>query len=70
MTLNISGRCLCGSVSFECSAEPIFQGCCHCDDCRRSGGSLYASFVFVPTETLLSSVKRTPINTRVTEAPL
>ncbi len=53
MTLNISGRCLCGSVSFECSAEPMFQGCCHCDDCRRSGGSLYASFVFVPAETLL-----------------
>ena len=53
MTLNISGRCFCGSVSFECSAEPVFQGCCHCDDCRRSGGSLYASFVFVPTETLL-----------------
>ena len=46
MTLNITGHCLCGSVSFECSAEPIFQGSCHCDDCRRSSGSLYGSFFF------------------------
>ena len=52
MTLNISGRCLCGSVRFNCCAEPIFQGSCHCDDCRRSSGSLYGSFVFVLAETV------------------
>ena len=55
MTLNITGHCLCGSVSFECSAEPIFQGSCHCDDCRRSSGSLYGSFVFVLVETVTIS---------------
>ena len=52
MKLDISGHCLCGSVSFECNAEPIFQGSCHCDDCRRSSGSLYGSFVFVPAESV------------------
>jgi hypothetical protein len=25
----------------------MFQANCHCDDCRRSGGSVYASFAFV-----------------------
>jgi hypothetical protein len=25
----------------------MFQANCHCDDCRRSGGGVYASFVFV-----------------------
>ncbi len=36
MTSKFSGRCLCGSVKFECSAEPVF----------------YGSYAFVPTEAL------------------
>ena len=52
MTSEFSGRCLCGSVRFECSAAPVFQACCHCDDCRRSGGGIYGSYAFVPTEAL------------------
>ena len=51
-TLIFSGRCLCGSVVFECRAEPEFQVCCHCEDCRRAGGSVYGSFVFVSDEAL------------------
>jgi hypothetical protein len=47
-----SGRCLCGLVRFECGAEPEFQACCHCEDCRRAGGGVYGSFVFVSGESL------------------
>ena len=47
-----SGRCLCGLVRFECRAEPEFQACCHCDDCRHAGGGVYGSFVFVSGEAL------------------
>ena len=47
MTEGFHGQCLCGAVSFECAGKPTFQANCHCDDCRRSGGSVYASFVFV-----------------------
>ena len=47
MTEVFRGRCLCGAVSFACTSEPMFQANCHCDDCRRSGGSVYASFAFV-----------------------
>ena len=31
----------------------MFQAYCHCDDCRRSGGGVYASFVFV-SESMLT----------------
>ncbi len=47
-----NGRCLCGSVSFECSSEPEFPHCCHCDDCRRASGGVYGSFVYVSEEAL------------------
>ena len=46
MTEGFRGQCLCGAVTFESSSDPMFQAC-HCDDCRRSGGSVYASFAFV-----------------------
>lgn len=52
MSAVFTGRCLCGGVTFESSSEPIFQSNCHCDDCRRSGGGAYASFVFVPVDAL------------------
>jgi hypothetical protein len=47
-----SGQCLCGSIQFNCSIKPSFQANCHCDDCRKSGGSVYASFAFVAVESL------------------
>ena len=51
-TSTFRGHCLCGSLRFECSAEPEFQVCCHCDDCRRVSGGVYGSFVFVSAEAL------------------
>ena len=38
----LSGRCLCGAVSFESDSEPISVTYCHCDDCRRVTGSAFA----------------------------
>ena len=52
MTHQFSGRCLCGAVEYACASEPMFQANCHCDDCRRSGGGVYASFVFVSESAL------------------
>ena len=51
-TSNFSGHCLCGSVSFDCSAEPELPHSCHCDDCRRAGGGVYGSFVYVSEDSL------------------
>ena len=43
-----SGGCACGAVRYECSAEPVLSGNCHCRDCQRASGSAYESFLFVP----------------------
>lgn len=47
---NITGACLCGNVRFHTQAEPEFIGNCHCDDCRKSSGSVYATYVFMQKE--------------------
>ena len=35
------GGCLCGSVRYEVSAEPVRITICHCKYCQRSTGSAY-----------------------------
>jgi hypothetical protein len=35
----------------------MFQANCHCDDCRRSGGGVYASLAFVDASALAISGK-------------
>ncbi|MDP6704997.1 MAG: GFA family protein [Alphaproteobacteria bacterium] len=42
------GRCLCGSVSYECRAAPVVTGHCHCVDCRKSSGTGHGSHMGVP----------------------
>ena len=51
-SVQISGGCLCGQVSYTSEAEPLFTAHCHCDDCRKNTGSAYAPLVFVPMESL------------------
>ena len=46
---------MCGAVRYECSAEPIAMGNCHCRDCQRATGSAFAAAVLVP----VSAVKIT-----------
>ncbi len=40
----LSGRCLCGDVTWKTDAEPLWSGHCHCDSCRRATGAPFASF--------------------------
>ena len=48
MVTKFTGGCLCGSVRYECTAEPLVMGNCHCRDCQRATGSAYASGLLVP----------------------
>ena len=47
-----TGRCLCGEIEIKSTSDPTLQANCHCDDCRRAGGSAYGSLAFVPEEAL------------------
>lgn len=47
-----SGRCHCGAIRYEVTGEPLRTQICHCDDCRRSGGSAFATNVFVNADDL------------------
>lgn len=46
--MQISGRCLCGGVSYQTSMAPVFQFNCHCRDCQRSTGAAFAPVAFFP----------------------
>lgn len=55
---NISGRCLCGAVTWSVSAaEAASTGSqvlvCHCDYCRRQSGSWHIPWLAVPRTTAL-----------------
>ncbi|MDA0319563.1 MAG: GFA family protein [Proteobacteria bacterium] len=45
--MGFSGGCLCGSVRYKVSSDPSFVLNCHCEDCRRSTGSVYGTNVLV-----------------------
>lgn len=48
MKTPFTGGCLCGNISYECSAEPIVMGNCHCRDCQKATGTAYAAAMLVP----------------------
>lgn len=36
-----TGKCGCGAVTYEMTADPMFVHNCHCTDCQRQTGSAY-----------------------------
>jgi len=48
----ITGRCLCGRVSYSADAEPVAQAVCHCADCQRQTGGPFSVIVGVPRAAL------------------
>lgn len=45
------GQCLCGAITFETDAAPQGPSVCHCRQCRRQSGHLWAS-AYVPKDAL------------------
>lgn len=39
----VKGSCLCGDVRFETAAEPRGVSQCHCGQCRKQSGHVWAS---------------------------
>jgi hypothetical protein len=44
----ITGRCQCGAVSYEISAEPEALYVCHCRECQRQSASAFGISLIVP----------------------
>jgi hypothetical protein len=52
MKIPFTGGCLCGNIRYECSAEPMFMGNCHCRDCQQATGTAFAAAILVPRNTV------------------
>ena len=39
----MKGSCLCGAVTFEVRRQPEGLSCCHCTQCRKQSGHVWAS---------------------------
>lgn len=59
-TALITGRCMCGEVSFEISQPAIGTGLCHCRMCQRFNSAAFAAWAVFPLE----SVRFTGANPR------
>ena len=44
MSFDVSGRCLCGAVRFSGRVDAPDVTACHCGQCRRWSGHVWASF--------------------------
>lgn len=55
MEIECTGGCLCGSFRYSFKAEPTMSFSCHCRDCQRATGSIFAAAFAVPKETLQMS---------------
>ena len=40
-----TGGCLCGRIRYEARGEPLYQGHCYCEDCRKASGSGFIPFM-------------------------
>jgi hypothetical protein len=48
----ITGRCLCGGVTYSVEAEPVWQGVCYCSNCQRQTATAFSVIVGVPSKAL------------------
>ena len=48
-----TGRCLCGKITWETSADTLWSGHCHCDSCRRASAAPFTSFFGVPRDSVI-----------------
>lgn len=50
MTTLLKGGCICGAIRYECTAEAVFSGNCHCRDCQQTSGGGFSPTFFVPSD--------------------
>ncbi len=55
MSRSFSGGCLCGAIRYDCQAEPVMAGHCHCSVCRKLSGTGHCSMLAVPSDSVTFS---------------
>jgi hypothetical protein len=50
MAKEMTGHCLCGSVSYRMATEPFAQALCFCTDCQRQTGTAFSVVLGVPRD--------------------
>jgi hypothetical protein len=50
--MEIKGGCLCGAIRYTAEANPTSATVCHCRDCQKFTGSVFAALVRVPKDAL------------------
>lgn len=48
--LPITGRCLCGAITYSVDATPVWQGVCYCSNCQRQTATAFSAIVGVPSD--------------------
>ena len=60
MEAEITGRCLCGAVHYQCTAPPSSMGVCQCERCQRQSGSAFLiATVFSAKDVVISGELKT-----------
>ena len=54
----ITGKCLCGNISFSGDVDIKMMANCHCKDCRAATGAAYGTLIFLDPNEL--TVKGAP----------
>ena len=47
---NQTGQCLCGSMKYEITGDPIMSAACHCTHCQKTTGTAYSLNIGVPSD--------------------
>ena len=48
--MSITGRCLCGDITYDLESPPAVTGVCHCRNCQRQAGSAFSTLAAVPKD--------------------
>jgi len=43
-----TGQCLCGSLKYEVTEEPVMSANCHCTHCQKTSGAAFSTNIVVP----------------------
>ncbi|CAG8960058.1 hypothetical protein HYFRA_00010536 [Hymenoscyphus fraxineus] len=62
-----SGSCMCGKNTIFLEGEPILKALCHCNDCRKIGGSMYSTNLLVPKDALKADTSKLNQFTKVSD---